>query len=119
MAKDKAYSDRPDRVCIGCGQRDKAPRDVVALPDGNVSYYHMDCHVLIADCEVCAKVLALAGGEGPKGKKNEELVKVLTSAEASKSEIMTTDDASGEYARAVERGDMLPPNALSTPRGGK
>lgn len=59
----------PIRSCVGCGQSDDHPRDVVNLPDGNTANYHMDCHVLIANCEVCAAQLAGVGGVqgNPKG----------------------------------------------------
>lgn len=94
------YSDidpdpRPIRPCVGCGQSDQAPRDQVALADGNTAYYHFDCHVLIANCPVCAAALAGAGGHGPKGKKNADLLEHIVT---SQDEIFTTDDAAG-YVR--------------------
>lgn len=97
---EESYDVRPDRVCIGCGQTDKAPRDQVALADGNVAYYHFDCHAMMG-CQVCKDVLdAVAQGHGPDGKKNEDLWQNLV-AEAEKpveeqAEIFTTPDASGQ-----------------------
>ena len=88
------YEDRPMRPCVGCGKVDRAPRDVVALPDGNSAYYHMDCHVLIADCAVCKSVLKGAGGL-----KNEKLVGFLTDQmdpETKTDAIFTTANASGD-----------------------
>lgn len=87
MASD--YDARPERNCVGCGKRDKAPRDVVALPDGNTAYYHMDCHVLIADCAVCKHVLETA-----KGKQNEDLAHHLTGER--KEKIFTTLNAAND-----------------------
>lgn len=57
------------RNCVGCGQTDDHPRDVVALPDGNTALYHLDCHVLVANCAGCKAQLEGVGGvEGnPKG----------------------------------------------------
>lgn len=96
-----SYDERPSRICIACGQTDKAPRDQMALGDGNVAYYHFDCHAMMG-CEVCKQVLdAVAQGHGPDGKKNEDLVSVLA-AEASKpvdeqAAIFVTADASGQF----------------------
>ncbi|MEV8610310.1 hypothetical protein AB0383_20685 [Amycolatopsis sp. NPDC051373] len=43
------------RNCVGCGQVDDHPRDVVALADGSTAYYHHDCHArLDPPCESCA-----------------------------------------------------------------
>lgn len=86
---DLDYAARPDRPCVGCGQHDKAPRDAVALPDGNTALYHMDCHVLIANCEVCKSVLDAA-----KGKQNEELTKYLVGDR--KEKIFTTHNAAND-----------------------
>jgi len=69
------YDSRPERSCLGCGKRDKAPRDQVTLPDGNVAYYHWDCHVLVSNCEVCkATLAALKTDETTDGLKDEKLV---------------------------------------------
>ena len=93
------YESRPERPCMGCGKRDRAPRDQVTLPDGNVAYYHWDCHVLIANCEVCKKTLeALDTDHSNDGLKNEELVsvlweKVLDKPEGERPEIFTTSEA--------------------------
>ena len=93
------YESRPERPCMGCGKRDRAPRDQVTLPDGNVAYYHWDCHVLIANCEVCKKTLeALDTDHSNDGLKNEELVsvlweKVLDKPEGERPEIFTTQEA--------------------------
>jgi uncharacterized protein YuzB (UPF0349 family) len=100
---EESYDVRPDRICIACGKTDKAPRDQVALADGNVAYYHFDCHAMMG-CQVCKDVLdAVAQGHGPDGKKNEELWQNLV-AEAEKpvdeqAEIFTTPDASGDFRR--------------------
>lgn len=92
------YEARPERNCMGCGKRDKAPRDQVTLPDGNVAYYHWDCHVLIANCEVCKKVLeALGTSEENDGvvdeKLHERLVKELNKPDKERAEIFTTSEA--------------------------
>jgi hypothetical protein len=72
------YDARPVRSCLGCGKNDKAPRDQVTLPDGNVAYYHWDCHVLVADCPVCKALLkALGTSEANDGVVDEELHKRL------------------------------------------
>jgi hypothetical protein len=100
---EESYDVRPDRVCIACGKTDKAPRDQVALADGNVANYHFDCHAMMG-CEVCKSVLdAVAQGHGPDGKKDEDLWRGLV-AEAEKpveeqAEIFTTPDASGDFRR--------------------
>ena len=107
MAED--YESRAARPCVGCGKTDKAPRDQVALADGNTAFYHMDCHVLIADCPVCKASLETAGGHGPDGKKNEELVKHLVGvAEQDWSEqpkIFTTVNASQNTDVVLAEGD--------------
>lgn len=92
------YDARPERPCLGCGKRDKAPRDQVTLPDGNVAYYHWDCHVQVANCEVCKKVLeALGTDEGNSGLKDQELHRVLheelNKPESERAEIFTTREA--------------------------
>lgn len=92
------YDSRPERPCLGCGKRDKAPRDIVTLPDGNQAFYHWDCHVLVANCEVCKQVLeALGTSHENDGLKDEALHEVII-AEMEKSheeraEIFTTDEA--------------------------
>jgi hypothetical protein len=40
------------RPCLGCGQEDDHPRDVVALSDGSTAYFHHDCHALLG-CQSC------------------------------------------------------------------
>src|SRR6476661_1800459 len=92
------YDARPERPCLGCGKRDKAPRDVVTLPDGNAAYYHWDCHVQVANCEVCKKTLeALGTHDGPDGLKDEELHRVLheemNKAPKQRAKIFTTEAA--------------------------
>jgi hypothetical protein len=100
---EESYDVRPDRVCIACGKTDKAPRDVLALADGNLAHYHFDCHAMMG-CPVCKDVLdAVAQGHGPDGKKDEGLWKALL-AEADKptkkqADIFTTVDASGELRK--------------------
>ena len=101
------FDDRPMRPCVGCGKTDRAPRDQVALPDGNSAYYHMDCHVLIADCAVCKAVLKDAGGHGAEGLKNEKLVDFLTDQmdpETKTAAIFTTANASGDPAVELAEG---------------
>lgn len=99
MAEVESYDSRPERPCMGCGKRDKAPRDQVTLPDGNVAYYHWDCHVMIADCPVCkATLAALDTDESGDGLKNERLVsayheKVTRLSERERPEIFTTGEA--------------------------
>lgn len=47
-------ADFPLRTCVGCGQVDDHPRDVVALPDGSAANWHHDCHSRIdPPCESC------------------------------------------------------------------
>jgi hypothetical protein len=46
------------RLCVGCAQHDDHPRHVIAMAGGQVANWHMDCHVLATDCEVCAAQLA-------------------------------------------------------------
>lgn len=83
------YDARPDRPCLACGKSDKAPRDVVSLPDGNAAFYHMDCHVMVANCSVCKDVLDTA-----KGLKNEKLAEHLTGDRSEK--IFTTHNAADD-----------------------
>lgn len=92
------YDARADRPCLGCGKRDKAYRDQVTLPDGNAAYYHADCHVQIANCEVCRKVLESVGThDGPDGLKDEDLHvaihQEMAKAHGERAEIFTTDSA--------------------------
>jgi hypothetical protein len=93
---EESYDVRPERICLACGQTDRAPRDQVALPDGNVAYYHMDCHAMMG-CQVCKNVLdAVAQGHGPDGRKDEGLWRSLV-AEAEKpieeqAEVFTSDN---------------------------
>jgi len=98
MTEVESYESRADRPCMGCGQRDKAPRDQVALSDGNTALYHWDCHVLIADCAVCKAALAAFNTDaGPRGLKNEKLyekvAKELNKSWVERAEIFTTDAA--------------------------
>lgn len=92
------YEARPDRPCLGCGKRDKAPRDQVTLPDGNVAYYHWDCHVHVSNCQVCKDTLeALGTHHGNDGLKDEELHRVLheelNKPEQERAEIFITEAA--------------------------
>jgi hypothetical protein len=91
------YDARPERPCIGCGQVDRAPRDAVALPDGNTALYHMDCHVMVANCQVCKQVLETA-----KNKKNEELFRHLTGDRSEK--IFTTENAANDGVVLLKDG---------------
>ena len=44
-----------DRNCVGCGQVDNHPRDVVDVGGGQVAYWHHDCHAaLTPPCPSCA-----------------------------------------------------------------
>ncbi|GAA2346911.1 hypothetical protein [Dactylosporangium salmoneum] len=58
----------PVRNCVGCGQRDDAPRHVMVVGDTYVPW-HLDCHVIAAACSVCEHQLAGVGGVdgNPKG----------------------------------------------------
>ena len=92
------YDARPERPCLGCGKRDKAPRDQVTLPDGNVAYYHWDCHVMIANCETCKAALkALGTSEKNDGVVDEELhgrlIKELNKPADKRAEIFVTEEA--------------------------
>lgn len=92
------YSARPDRHCMGCGKRDKAPRDVVTLADGNAAYWHWDCHVIAANCGVCKAALeALGTSEENDGVVDEELHtrlhRELNKPESERAEIFTTESA--------------------------
>ena len=87
-----SYDTRADRPCMGCGKRDKAYRDQVTLPDGNAAYYHADCHVMIANCDPCKKVLEAAGtDETTDGLKDEKLHVAIHKAMAAKKEVFTSD----------------------------
>lgn len=94
---EESYDVRPDRICIACGKTDKAPRDQMALADGNVAYYHKDCHAMMG-CPTCkAELDAVAQGWGPDGKKDEALWRALVAEmdkpQEEQAEIFTTDDA--------------------------
>jgi hypothetical protein len=86
------YDTREDRLCMGCGKRDKAYRDQVALSDGNTALYHADCHILIANCPVCAAVLEAAGTHPENdGLKDEKLHVAIHKAMAAQHEVFTSD----------------------------
>jgi hypothetical protein len=109
MDREESYEARPSRPWVGCGKVDKAPRDQVALSDGNTAFYHMDCHVLIADCKVCKDALkAVANGHDANGKKDEELWNALTlvpeQPENKRPKIFTTVNASGDPNVKLEEG---------------
>ena len=92
------YDARADRLCLACGKRDKAYRDQVTLQDGNVALYHADCHILIADCPVCKKVLEAAGTDHTNdGLKDEDLHvaihREMLKPERERPEIFTTEEA--------------------------
>lgn len=98
MPEIPAYDARPERPCLGCGKRDKAYRDQVTLQDGNAAYYHADCHVQVANCEICKGILeALGTHDGSDGLKDEELHRVLheelNKPEQERAEIFTTRSA--------------------------
>lgn len=98
MAEIPPYDDRSDRPCMGCGKRDKAFRDQVVLGDGNVALYHADCHVMVANCEVCKNVLEAVGThEGTDGLKNEDLHvaihEEMAKPDGERAEIFTTVEA--------------------------
>ena len=48
------------RPCLGCGQEDDHPRDVVGLSDGSTVYWHHDCHAH-AGCQSCQWLVAHKG----------------------------------------------------------
>lgn len=93
------YDARPSRSCLGCGKTDKAPRDQVTLPDGNAAYYHFDCHVLVANCEVCKDTLAALNTDHTNdGLKDEQLHEklidhVFNTPENKRAKIFTTEEA--------------------------
>lgn len=98
MPEIPAYDLRPVRPCLACGQQDRAFRDQVTLQDGNVAFYHADCHVQLANCEVCKKVLEAVGTHhGSDGLKNEDLHvalhEELNKPEEERAEIFTTPAA--------------------------
>lgn len=81
MFEDVTFETQPLRPCLGCGKTDRAPRDQVGLSDGNSAYYHIDCHVLVANCQVCKKQLeALGTDPSPSGLKNEQLLNAILDA---------------------------------------
>jgi hypothetical protein len=59
----------PTRVCPICTQTDDHPRHIVPTAAGVDVAFHMDCHVLVADCDVCKDQLEGVGGVdgNPKG----------------------------------------------------
>jgi hypothetical protein len=59
----------PVRTCIGCAQSDDHPRHVIATGDGAAVTWHMDCHAIASDCDICKAQLADVGGvkKNPKG----------------------------------------------------
>lgn len=68
-----ATTDKPIRLCIGCGQHDDHPRHVIAQ-GGTAALWHMDCHVLSTGCEVCAAQLKACGtSTEPDGVVGDEL----------------------------------------------
>lgn len=52
----------PTRTCIGCAQTDDHPRHVVAMPGGVEVTWHMDCHAIATECEICVGIVASANG---------------------------------------------------------
>lgn len=58
MANPPAELIKQTRLCVGCGQHDDHPRHMIVTAPGQVALWHMDCHVLATDCEVCAKQIA-------------------------------------------------------------
>lgn len=42
------------RTCLGCGQTDDHPKDLVSLRDGSEVAWHMDCHATTG-CEACTQ----------------------------------------------------------------
>jgi hypothetical protein len=92
------YDARPTRPCLGCGKHDKAPRDQVTLPDGNVAFYHWDCHVLVADCPVCKETLKACGTSAENDgivdeKLHKRLHEELNKPEDKRAKIFTTTEA--------------------------
>lgn len=54
------------RPCIACGQVDDHPRHTVVIPPNQDEIrWHMDCHLMVTGCELCAA--ALAGADGVIG----------------------------------------------------
>lgn len=69
-------------LCIGCGQTDDHPRHVIT----GSQPWHMDCHVLATDCEVCAEQLQRAdttpSNDGVKGAELRKRLQALRSDES-------------------------------------
>ena len=114
MAAKLDYDSRPDRICVSCGQTDKAPRDSVGLPDGSVALFHKDCHAMLG-CKVCQEELdAIAGGTGPKALKNEKLTEAILNEMAKpkidQHPVYTREDVTGSYQKALEEGQIQDKN---------
>lgn len=108
---ENAYDERPMRICVSCGQKDRAPRDQVALPDGNTALYHKDCHAMLG-CTVCEEELkVVANGHGPKGLKNEKLwlaiLEETTKPLGEVHPVYTRDDVTGTYQRALDNDEII------------
>lgn len=59
----------PVRTCIGCAQTDDHPRHVIATPDGANVSWHLDCHRIAGNCEICTEQLL----DAPDGVTGDEL----------------------------------------------
>lgn len=81
----------PTRTCIGCAATDDHPRHVLALPDGSEVGFHMDCHVIATNCEVCSAQLA-----GAKGAKGDKL----------RAHLLTTGDEAGKPGWTAPDADL-------------
>lgn len=64
-------------TCIACTQADDHPKHIVDLDGHNVIWHH-DCHVLVADCDICTAQLA----DAPEGAKGDDLRTHLASLPA-------------------------------------
>lgn len=50
--------------CLGCGQSDDHPKHQVVIPPNFDSvFWHMDCHLKITGCDICAPTVLSANGK--------------------------------------------------------
>lgn len=58
-------ADPPLRTCTRCGQTDDAPRDVIAVPEGQpLVNFHIDCHAQLGCARCLARVASADGAQG-------------------------------------------------------
>jgi len=62
------------RTCLACGLTDDHPKHVVAIPPDMAEVpWHMDCHLSVTGCTVCAQQI-----EGAHGLTGDDLRKHIT-----------------------------------------